>query len=88
MNIVGMIAVPVLERWISATMGAMTGDELRRLRWSLGFRQRDFAKLLGVQRHALSCQERGVLPVHDQIALLIQLLTAKSPSPSPTANAS
>ena len=87
MNIVGMIAVSVLERWISATMGAMTGDELRRLRWSLGFRRRDFAKLLGVQRHALSCQERGVLPVHE-IALLIQLLTAKSPSPSPTANAS
>ena len=88
MNIVGMIAVPVLERWISATMGAMTGDELRRLRWSLGFASEISPNFSGCNATRSVVRNAEVLPVHDQIALLIQLLTAKSPSPSPTANAS
>jgi len=69
-------------------MGAMTGDEVRRLRWSLGFASEISPNFSGCNATRSVVRNAEVLPVHDQIALLIQLRTAKSPSPSPTANAS
>ena len=59
----------------------MTGEEFRRHRRRLGFRQVGLAQLIGVDEITISRWERDVVAIPEPVAQLVRLITPVRPTP-------
>ena len=62
----------------------VTGQELRRIRKTLGLSQAELASLVGVQPNSIARQERDEIGIKEALARLIQLLAKYPQTMGPT----
>ena len=61
----------------------MTGQELRRIRNSLGLTQAAFAERIGVTTNTMARWERGEMAIREAMARLVRLLAEAGPVKKP-----